>query len=481
MIKATVPLKLSKQHFECILEYDTYTNITFDKYIIASLLKNEPNESGAYKYIDDISGKGSLNQHFKNIYQEMKYFNQDQLNKIIDNSLYPLRIITKTHFEYIEMLNISIFNKKIYDGNLKDKNELLKDVLLPKSNDVTFASLQVNEIKNKEENTDLSDNYDVEFYDHEIKVILDNHKAYSISKEDFDKIHLKNSIDIQKYIGDIHFHINNNENWYGLSQSFLDNLKNDKFSYKDINGNYAVINENYIKVTEIISIFNMYFYNESKYEFSEKNHKIIKNALNEILNNKWFNEMKVKNLIKILNLTNNKICQDIIVDFFKVKDSKELAEFAIKIIKKGFYENWPKETCFDIKRNIQNDDYKYLYKVNPDLDWTDEELLYVNKDVLTQYDKDRRNKFISDKGEMINLIMKWQGQIESYREKSKKLKNNPIVKKFHKKTNEISHSKMTEDDLNKLSYDEVKEIFEKLHEFYNGTFQDFLHIFRQKS
>ncbi|MBO7044350.1 hypothetical protein J6W34_07560 [bacterium] len=212
MIKATVPLKLSKQHFECILEYDTYTNITFDKYIIASLLKNEPNESGAYKYIDDISGKGSLNQHFKNIYQEMKYFNQDQLNKIIDNSLYPLRIITKTHFEYIEMLNISIFNKKIYDGNLKDKNELLKDVLLPKSNDVTFASLQVNEIKNKEENTDLSDNYDVEFYDHEIKVILDNHKAYSISKEDFDKIHLKNSIDIQKYIGDIHFHINNNEN-----------------------------------------------------------------------------------------------------------------------------------------------------------------------------------------------------------------------------------------------------------------------------
>ena len=49
--------------------------------------------------------------------------------------------------------------------------------------------------------------------------------------------------------------------------------------------------------------------------------------------------MKVKNLIKILNLANDKICQEIIVDFFKVKDSKELAEFAIKIIKKGFYEN----------------------------------------------------------------------------------------------------------------------------------------------
>ena len=30
----------------------------------------------------------------------------------------------------------------------------------------------------------------------------------------------------------------------------------------------------------------MYFYNETKYEFSEKNHEIIKNALNEILNNK---------------------------------------------------------------------------------------------------------------------------------------------------------------------------------------------------
>ena len=212
MIKARVPLKLSKQHFECILEYDTYTNITFDKYMIASLLKNESNESNAYKYIDDNSGKGSLNQHFKNIYQEMKYFNEDQLNKIIDNSLYPLRIITKTHFEYIQMLNISIFNKKIYDANLKDKNELLKDVLLPKSNDVTFASLIVNEVKNKKENNNLFDNYDVEFYEDEIKIILDNLKAYSISKEDFDKIHLKNSIDIQKYIGDIHFHINNNEN-----------------------------------------------------------------------------------------------------------------------------------------------------------------------------------------------------------------------------------------------------------------------------
>lgn len=481
MIKATVPLKLPKQHFECILEYDTYTNITFDKYIIASLLKNESNEYDAYKYIDDISGKGSLNQHFKNIYQEMKYFNEDQLNKIIDNSLYPLRIITKTHFEYIQMLNISIFNKKIYDTNLKDKDELLKDVLLPKSNDVTFASLTVNEVKNKEENNNLFDNYDVEFYDDEIKIILDNHKAYSISKEDFDKIHLKNSIDIQKYIGDIHFHITNNENWYELSQSFLNNLTNDKFSYKDINGNYAVINENYIKITEIINIFNMYFYNETKYEFNEKNHEIIKNALNEILNNKWFNEMKVKNLIKILNLANDKICQEIILDFFKVKDSKELAEFAIKIIKKGFYENWPKETCLDIKRNIQNGDYKYLYKVNPDLDWTDEELLYVNKDDLTQYDKDRRNEFISSKDNMIDQIMKWQGEIESYREKSKRLKNDPIVKTFHKKTNEISHSKMTKDDLNKLSIDEVKEIFEKLHKFYSEPFQDFLRIFRQKS
>ena len=42
----------------------------------------------------------------------------------------------------------------------------------------------------------------------------------------------------------------------------------------------------------------------------------------------------------------------------------------------------------------------------PYLDLTDEELLYVNKDDLTEYDKDRRNKFLSSKDEMINLIMK---------------------------------------------------------------------------
>ena len=40
---------------------------------------------------------------------------------------------------------------------------------------------------------------------------------------------------------------------------------------------------------------------------------------------------------------------------------------------------------------------------------------------------------------------------------------------------------MTKDDLNKLSNDQIKEIFDKLLEFYNTTFQDFLHIFRQKS
>ena len=145
-LQVSLKLKLSKQIKKIKVTYNTFEKATYDEYLICSLalrtlpekdipvkesfgkkivrfFTDEPTpnqrERTVFEYINDITGEGSLNKHFKNIYNKVKDFSAEQLTKIMENSMIPtLKIDDKNRYEYYPQLDISVFNRRIYKGDL---------------------------------------------------------------------------------------------------------------------------------------------------------------------------------------------------------------------------------------------------------------------------------------------------------------------------------------------------------------------------
>ena len=81
-LQVSLKLKLSKQIKKIKVKYNTFEKATYDEYLIASLVLRTTGkingEKNAFEYIDDITGEGSLNAHFKNIYNRLKSFSDQR-------------------------------------------------------------------------------------------------------------------------------------------------------------------------------------------------------------------------------------------------------------------------------------------------------------------------------------------------------------------------------------------------------------------
>ena len=317
-IHARVALSLPNKFYKTILKYDTYQKATFDSYLIAALIKNAKNKTAAMNYIDEISGNGSLNPHFKKLYEEISQFSPEQIDGILKNSLFPVTMMEKGHFKYYEMFNATRFNDKVYDGNLRFQEEFLKQRLLPKEDGIKFLSLEFEE----EDGTVKKDTYDAIFSDDGISVNLDNNQYYPISKEDFYKVYEVENLDLSEYQGSVGSKITAGQ-WYVLTQNVIDSYKKDSFSYRDKNGNYVVILPDYIKVTEVINVFDLHFYKETKFDFNKNNKEIIEEAVKQLLDNGWANNYKVKSLVRMLFFVNDELGKAVVEYYLKRKDSKD--------------------------------------------------------------------------------------------------------------------------------------------------------------
>ena len=134
-LQVSLKLKLSKQIKKIKVKYNTFEKATYDEYLIASLVLRTTGkingEKNAFEYIDDITGEGSLNAHFKNIYNRLKSFSEEKLNKIMESSMIPtLKIDEKNRYGYYPQLNVSIFNGKIYQGDLGEYSNLKEIIMI---------------------------------------------------------------------------------------------------------------------------------------------------------------------------------------------------------------------------------------------------------------------------------------------------------------------------------------------------------------
>lgn len=470
-LNAKLKIQLSSENNKITLKYDTYEKTSYDYYLIASVYKNFENKEEAFKYIDEITGKGSLNPHLKKIYAEIAELNQHQIERILSSSMFPKKVLNESNsYHYFPDLDLSTFKDKTFKGNLKENKEsveIIKNRLMPNEPDVVFDSIDFDE--NSE---NIEKYYDLIFSNEGIKISLDNGKNFfPLPADVFERLYRQNLYDIDEYKGKIYSEITPG-NWYALDETVLKNLieKSTNYFYNS-EKNHCTVNSEYIKITKILKLFGFYFYSETKYMFNERNKEMSEDYLKYLLEKNKLNEVKVKTLVEVLNTVDIVDAKTIANTILESKSSKEISLFALDCIKKGQTENWTEKALIRIKEFSQVVDYWHLYKINPNI-FELNDIIGMPDNVLNKNDLVKKEKYLSEKNNIIKSIQNIIGEIasSSVREEMKKI---PTKDSVYKKLNEfikkyIAHSKV---DYSKFSLEELKSKLNEYRKIYVNEYQ----------
>ena len=475
-IRARVALSLSSTFYKVTLKYDTFQKATYDSYLIASLVANARTKTEALKYIDEITGKGSLNPHFRKLYDEISAFSKGQIDGILENSLFPITVVDqKNHFKYYPMFGATRMGNKVYNGNLKDQEEVLKQLIMPKGDKIKFLSLEYYE----EPAIIKLDNYNAIFSDKCIKVDLDNNQYYEISKEDFSKVHINDVNYLEGFLGVVGHEITDG-NWNVLSKSIIGTFSKANYRYRDSNGVHTVLNNDCMKTIEIINVFGLFFYKETKFDYSSRNASKCEDAIKYLMESRNINEFKTKTLIYLLASVSDKTAQSVIQYILDRKDSKEISELGMRLIKSGLEKGWEQNVLKSIKKQVPMSEYKYLYRINPNLGFEIEDILDIDDIELTKFDRIRKNAYLSEKENMLKDINLWIGEITNsgIREKIKSLEKSLLkdsVKKFLDKR--TGHNKK---DYKNMSMIQLKKEHDEIRDMYTGDYQKMVKFLEEK-
>lgn len=463
-IRAKIALSLPNTFYKLVVKYDTFEEATFDSYLVASLIKNSNSKGDAMRYISEITGNGSLNKHFKKLYEEISKFQSEQIDGIVNNSLYPVTVVdAKHHMEYYPMLNATRFNDKVYEGKLVNDYDLISKVVLPARDDIKLLSIESNE----EEGVVIKDNYDAIFTETGIQVDLGDGKYFPISNNDFYSVFdFNDSYLDSEWLPKIGTEITDG-NWTVLSNEVVSYFGKDRFTYKDNENNLVVLYNDSIKVTEVIKAYGLYFYKDTKYNISKKNAARCEAALNYLMESNKINEYKTRSLINLLYSVSDLLAQKVVIYILSRKNSKEISQFGLELIKNGLEKNWTDSVLSSIKSITPPVDIKYIYRINSNLNYELKDLLNIDDTDLEEIDRLKKQSYLSERKTYLDEISRMIGEITTsgVREKMKKLdKDNEIIA-LNKFCNEyVGHSKIKFDELDDVSlknrYNEIKAVYD---------------------
>jgi len=445
---------------ELVLSYNTYEKATFDQYLIASIVLNSKNSSEAYQLIDDISGDGSLNAHFKRMYQDTISLNDDVIKSVLDNSLYPIIKFEKIPYEYYPLLNSSLFQNTMHQGDIEVQHDFAL-ALIPVNG--TYLSSSVNMINQKDE----EDNYNVIFENDTIQIELRKNKFKSISEETL-KSCLKTDLrSIEEYKGIVVSNVTNG-NWNQLNNSLLNNLISATNYYIEDGNHYTITNEG-VRKTIIANYFGVFIYQEEVLGYNYKNKDICEKVIQTLMNNSKINEFKTKALVSVLRNVNPDMAIDGINYILQRKESKELSEFGINLAERGFERGWNIDSIKSFRKfTYQPNHLVLVYRLDSKLDYTVDELLRIykaDKSVLNREHLTLIEEHSKNRNEKISYIQRMMGEITSsgIREKNRRFSGREFDD-FRKAYNKLlGHN----DDINEYSDEKLDNHEQKMIKLYN--------------
>ncbi len=456
-LEARISLTLPSSNCSIKISYNTYEKATYDQYLAASIVANANSKSSAETYINDITGKGSLNEHFKKLVESTSVLSKEVLNKILENSVYPITKIDTFRYEYFPLFEISIYNKKVIKGDISKYSHIELQKLFMFSYDIVDVKSELQAAKDK------SNVYLVKFTDGDIEFQLCN-EWLEMSGEIFENSCKIDINDIGKYHGKIHFE-GTGDGWIILNNGALNNLLSSSNYLYDIEGNHISINENYLKYTELIKAFGLYFYRETKYEYIISNSNLCLEVIKHLFKTNSINEIKTKTILKIISVV-DVLTQQLVINFIlDRKDSKDITTKGLELLNNGLEIGWNERALLSMKQLSNN--LNLFYKINPKLGYTDLEVSTIDNDLLSNDDLKRKKLYLENRKNIINECNRIMGEIvnSGIREKMKKLKASELTKRFTSNLNKmLAHKK---DDITNYDDEELSNYYGKIKNLFN--------------
>ena len=138
MVQINLKLRLSKIKYGIKVSYNTFEKATFDQFLMASVALRSESYEDAKTYIDNITGSGSLNAHFKQLYEKASKLDKNQLADIMNNSMYPMLKIDKSNSYDYEPNNYS--HNYSFGYNNKKKEKVKSDAYVNVNNKEKYIS-----------------------------------------------------------------------------------------------------------------------------------------------------------------------------------------------------------------------------------------------------------------------------------------------------------------------------------------------------
>lgn len=446
--------------YELNLRYNTFEKVSYDKYFIASIISETRDTDKAYHLIDSLTGKGSLNRHFCNVHKEVSTLSDNEIVGILKSSLYPVTKLETHKFIYIPMLNISIFNKYIYEGNLVDDSKFPK-TLVEENGTYVSHEYHKSELKVK------ADTYDVSISDDEIKIKI-NDKYYLINSNDFQSIILRDDLTLSSYQGEIHSTLKG-DHWIQLTKLTLNNILDAKDYYYE-NGDHHAIYNDYVKRSSIAFVYGVYWVKEFTLKYQDKgNQEMCIKVTQNLMESGRINEMKNSFMLNILKNLPRDTQQMLINYVLSKKDSKDLALNGLYLIDKGYEKNWSLNCLKSFyKFHETSNQLIALYNIDADLGFREDDLIKIDKldkTILTKEHKLFVETYNNDFNHSKENINKKIGEIflSGIRDNIGKMPLDDNSKDLKKYLNAIAHYKK---DLENMNLSQIKQFEEKLNTKY---------------
>ncbi|AOG60902.1 hypothetical protein SHELI_v1c09530 [Spiroplasma helicoides] len=466
MLKGTAHLNLLKIDRTIEIVTSKFQKSTFDQYLIASIIKNTNNENDAIELIFSITGKGSLYDFFINKYTEMKEeFDIEEIEKIILNSLIPIKLIKNLNYSYIPSLDLTIFKRQYFKGNVFEEENFIKESI---DQDETFIK---SSFKNDGIENNSTDSYQFKVDNDEIFLRLDPNKSdyFIIQHEDFENYITKN-LDIDLKGLQVKNDLIDGE-FKQLNDFDVDMITN-KFHYEH-NDKIILLNEEFAKEVMICLKYQNYWLYENKLRYEDKTKVDLFNQILEslLLNNGW-NEIKNKILIKLISSSSDsKLKCEVVNKLLLVKNSPEITKLGLKLIEengtelKNIWDFQSLEVMYESFENLNQ--LINIYQINDKLKLAEKDLVEIyhrHKSILSDKDLLAAQNYINNCKSLSDEISRMLGDMSrsGVRENMKQLDMNDEnlikLKKFYNKN--IAHNKKTIDskDIFKLqqTFEEVK-------------------------
>lgn len=463
-MRVSIRLNLPKAINKLTVRYNTFEKVSYDKYFIASLIYNTKAQSIAFELIDEMTGNGSLNDHFKKVYAEMIELSPNEIESILKDSLYPIQKIEEFTYAYIPMVNISIFGGNVFIGNIAE-TKFFAQQLVEKGGTYISHNFDIKEPVSK------PDYYEVNLSNETIEIGF-NKDFYRISNEDFVSSIIKDDIDFTSFQGNLSQSLQGN-GWIQLSRSTFNNIASTKDFYYDNGDHIAIYNDN-AKRSSFAYSWGLYWVKEKTYLYQDSaNQKMCEKIAEVLLQSGRINEFKTKTILDILKNISRDKQQELVNYILKRKESKEIAKVGLILISKGYEKNWSEDAMksfYKFKENINQ--LMMLYKVFPNMGFALNDILDIyktDKTILTVEHSNQTREYFSDCEAIKKRVRDIVGRVvlSGSRENEKSMVMDEATKKFRKSANNIQgHFKR---DIDKMDLNELKQFekqAEKLYEEY---------------